>query len=70
MGAWGYVEPRLRELLGDLPLRYEGRPGRASPAEGIADRHTTEQARIVRAVWSDAPAAASRPGPRRAAATR
>ena len=45
MGAWTYVEPRLRDLLqvqvqgqgqGDpikrpLPLRYAGRPERASP---------------------------------------
>ncbi|HEX8829793.1 MAG TPA: 2-oxoglutarate dehydrogenase E1 component, partial [Longimicrobium sp.] len=49
MGAWTFVEPRLRELLGDVPLRYEGRPERASPAEGYAHRHAAEQMRIVRA---------------------
>ncbi|HEX6748592.1 MAG TPA: 2-oxoglutarate dehydrogenase E1 component [Longimicrobium sp.] len=58
MGAWTFVEPRLRELLGELPLRYEGRPERASPAEGYAHRHAAEQTRIVRAALSGAPAGA------------
>jgi 2-oxoglutarate dehydrogenase E1 component len=57
MGAWSFVEPRLREVLGDLPLRYEGRAGRASPAEGYAHRHAAEQLRIVRAALSGAPGA-------------
>ena len=48
MGAWSFVAPRLRELLGERrPLRYVGRPERASPAEGSADVHAAEQARIV-----------------------
>jgi 2-oxoglutarate dehydrogenase E1 component len=55
MGAWTYIEPRLRELAdGALPVRYEGRPFRASPAEGYADKHAAEQARIVRAAWEGA----------------
>lgn len=58
MGAWTFVEPRLREVLGELPLRYEGRAERASPAEGYAHRHAAEQMRIVRAVLSGAPAVA------------
>jgi 2-oxoglutarate dehydrogenase E1 component len=57
MGAWSFVAPRLRELLGDLPLRYEGRSERASPAEGYAHRHAAEQLRIVRASLSGAPGA-------------
>jgi 2-oxoglutarate dehydrogenase E1 component len=60
MGAWGFVKPRLRELLGELPLRYEGRAERASPAEGYAHRHAAEQMRIVRATLSGAPAGAAR----------
>ncbi len=65
MGAWTYAEPRLRALAGGrLPVRYEGRPERASPAEGYAHRHVAEQNRIVRAAWSDAP----RPAPVRARA--
>jgi 2-oxoglutarate dehydrogenase E1 component len=51
MGAWSYMEPRLRDLLRQLerllPVRYVGRPERASPAEGYADRHAAEQARII-----------------------
>jgi len=52
MGAWSYVEPRLRELVGnDLPIRYIGRPERASPAEGSAAQHASEQAAIVAAAF-------------------
>jgi 2-oxoglutarate dehydrogenase E1 component len=58
MGAWFFVDPRLRELLGDLPLRYLGRPDRASPAEGKPGLHAAEQARIVSTAWADTPAAA------------
>jgi 2-oxoglutarate dehydrogenase E1 component len=66
MGAWTYVEPRLRELLQGqggaierpLPLRYAGRPERASPAEGSLDRHGVEQARIIQAALVDAPSMA------------
>jgi 2-oxoglutarate dehydrogenase E1 component len=62
MGAWTFVEPRLRELLGDVPPRYEGRPERASPAEGYAHRHTAEQMRIVRAALSGTAASWGRRG--------
>ncbi|HEX2204160.1 MAG TPA: 2-oxoglutarate dehydrogenase E1 component [Longimicrobium sp.] len=56
MGAWSFVEPYLREIVGDLPLRYAGRPHRASPAEGYAHRHAAWQASIVRDALSGAPA--------------
>lgn len=56
MGSWSFIAPRLREVVqGRLPVRYEGRPHRASPAEGYADKHAREQARIVAAAWEDAP---------------
>ena len=59
MGAWTFVEPRLRALLPEgVELGYAGRPPRASPAEGYAHRHTAEQNRIVRAALADAPDAA------------
>jgi 2-oxoglutarate dehydrogenase E1 component len=65
MGAWSFVEPRLRELAGtEVRLGYEGRPPRASPAEGYAERHAAEQARIVTAAWQGAEA------PRRARAAK
>jgi 2-oxoglutarate dehydrogenase E1 component len=48
MGAWTYVAPRLRDLLGErLPLLYIGRARRASPAEGSHEWHLREQRRIV-----------------------
>jgi 2-oxoglutarate dehydrogenase E1 component len=48
MGAWTYLAPRLRASTGtQLPVRYIGRPERASPAEGYAAEHAREQARIV-----------------------
>jgi 2-oxoglutarate dehydrogenase E1 component len=47
MGAWSFVAPRLRGLIGDLPLSYVGRPERASSAVGSARVHAIEQAAIV-----------------------
>ncbi|MEX2581824.1 MAG: 2-oxoglutarate dehydrogenase E1 component [Gemmatimonadota bacterium] len=56
MGGWTFMEPRLRALVdGNVPIRYEGRPHRASPAEGYAYKHAAEQARIVSAAWEGAP---------------
>ena len=48
MGAWSYVESHLREMLpASATLRYIGRPERASVAEGNAEIHLREQARIL-----------------------
>ncbi|MDQ6635768.1 MAG: 2-oxoglutarate dehydrogenase E1 component [Gemmatimonadota bacterium] len=48
MGAWMFVAPRLRAAAGNaIPVRYIGRPERASPAEGYAASHQAEQGRIV-----------------------
>jgi 2-oxoglutarate dehydrogenase E1 component len=48
MGAWNFVQERLRALLPEsVTLRYAGRPERASPAEGYPAAHAAEQARIV-----------------------
>jgi len=55
MGAWSYIERRLRHVLPEgIEVRYEGRPNRASPAEGSPDRHKVEQERIVAAAWGGA----------------
>ena len=49
MGAWTFVESRLRALLPNgTSLRYAGRPDRASPAEGYHAAHLAEQNRLVR----------------------
>jgi len=58
MGAWTFVQPRLQPLLGDRTLRYIGRPERASPAEGHADAHEREQARIIAEAFAGVPAPA------------
>ncbi|HUE75786.1 MAG TPA: 2-oxoglutarate dehydrogenase E1 component [Chloroflexota bacterium] len=50
MGAWQFVESRLRACLppgGELS--YVGRAERASPAEGSARQHAAKQAYIIRA---------------------
>jgi 2-oxoglutarate dehydrogenase E1 component len=47
MGAWRTIRHRL-EAPG-IPLRYVGRPWRASPSEGYPTAHLVEQDRIVRA---------------------
>jgi 2-oxoglutarate dehydrogenase E1 component len=50
MGAWTYVAPRLRDILGRrLPLRYIGRTRRASPSEGSHAWHVREQTLLVQA---------------------
>ncbi|HYI27814.1 MAG TPA: 2-oxoglutarate dehydrogenase E1 component, partial [Bradyrhizobium sp.] len=67
MGPWSYMEPRLRELVGDqFEIRYVGRPDRASPAVGSLATHNEEQARIVAAAYADAPERSSRNGNGRA----
>jgi 2-oxoglutarate dehydrogenase E1 component len=48
MGAWNYLEARLRAILpAGATLRYAGRPERASPAEGYPAAHAAEQKRII-----------------------
>jgi 2-oxoglutarate dehydrogenase E1 component len=52
MGAWAFMEPRLRELVGGkMSLGYVGKPRRPSPAQGSAAFHKKEQAAIVRAAF-------------------
>jgi 2-oxoglutarate dehydrogenase E1 component len=53
MGAWFFVRPRLEELLGDVPLRYVGKPARPSPAQGSARYHKEEHAEIVREAFEE-----------------
>ncbi|MSQ08918.1 MAG: 2-oxoglutarate dehydrogenase E1 component [Dehalococcoidia bacterium] len=48
-GAWAFVSPLLRELLGhDQPFTYVGRPAMPSPSEGAHWRHKVVQDRLVR----------------------
>jgi 2-oxoglutarate dehydrogenase E1 component len=48
MGAWTFVQARLRELIGEeLPVTYIGKPARPSPAQGSARFHKEEHARVI-----------------------
>lgn len=48
MGAWSYIEPRLRELLPDnTKITYVGRDEAASPATGIFHVHEAEEKSII-----------------------
>jgi 2-oxoglutarate dehydrogenase E1 component len=69
MGAWSYVEPRLRELAPEgVRVRYVGRPERASPAEGYPAAHAAEQSRIVQEALKGRPTEVPTPLPTVAAA--
>ena len=48
MGCWPSMRWRLPDAIeADIPVRYVGRPERASPCEGYPAAHRTEQERIV-----------------------
>ena len=50
MGAWTFVEARLREMVGncgDIPILYVGKPARPSPAQGSARFHKEEHAQVI-----------------------
>ena len=47
MGGWFFVENRLKEIKGDLSLRFVGRTASASPATGSYAIHNLEQEKIV-----------------------
>ena len=49
MGPWRSIRHRLEEAAAGAPLRYVGRPWRASPSEGYPTAHGIEQDRIARA---------------------
>jgi 2-oxoglutarate dehydrogenase E1 component len=61
MGAWRYLEAKLRELVAEghgMQIRYVGRPERASPAEGYPAAHAAEQTRIIQEALGTAAAQA------------
>jgi 2-oxoglutarate dehydrogenase E1 component len=49
MGPWRSIRHRLEEAAAGVPLRFVGRPWRASPSEGYPTAHLIEQDRIARA---------------------
>jgi 2-oxoglutarate dehydrogenase E1 component len=51
MGAWRAIRHRLEEAVAGRPLRYVGRPWRASPSEGYPTAHVRMQDRILQDVF-------------------
>jgi len=51
MGAWTFMEPRLRKLF-QRDIAYTGRDASASPAVGSLALHKREQACVVRDAFS------------------
>jgi 2-oxoglutarate dehydrogenase E1 component len=51
MGAWTFIEPRLRTLFCS-EIAYAGREASASPAVGSLARHKREQARLIADAFS------------------
>jgi len=51
MGAWPYIEPRLRKLFG-RDIAYAGRDASASTATGSHAIHELEQRELVNQAFS------------------
>ena len=51
MGAWTYIEPRLRALLG-REILYAGRNASASPAVGALAVHKREQVCVIQEAFA------------------
>jgi hypothetical protein len=57
MGAWEFIRPHLTELAGTRAVRRVTRPRSASPAEGSAARHATNQQILVDKAYGVTPKA-------------
>jgi 2-oxoglutarate dehydrogenase E1 component len=51
MGAWMFIEPRLRKLFG-REITYAGRNASASPAVGALALHKREQAQLIQEAFT------------------
>ena len=51
MGAWTFMEPRLREMF-KREIGYAGRDASASPAVGSLARHKREQAQLIKEAFT------------------
>ncbi len=52
MGAWTFMEPRLRRLSGQPEISYAGREASASPAVGALAIHKREQQQLIAAAFN------------------
>ena len=51
-GGWTFIEPHLRQLVGQRTLRYAGRRASASAATGTLKRHREQQQQVVEEAMS------------------
>jgi 2-oxoglutarate dehydrogenase E1 component len=73
MGAWDFIRPHLVDVASGRPVHHVARPRSASPAEGSAARHATNQQALVNRAFGAASAErekAAANAPRDAALTR
>jgi len=47
-GAWSFVQPRLKNMVGVSNLKYVGRVELCQPAVGVASVHKKEEAKIIK----------------------
>jgi 2-oxoglutarate dehydrogenase E1 component len=55
MGAWEFIRRHLADVAGGRPVRHVARPRSASPAEGSAARHATNQQALVERAFGAPP---------------
>jgi 2-oxoglutarate dehydrogenase E1 component len=56
MGAWQFIYPRLNAISdGRWHVRYVGRMGSSSPAEGSSAWHTENQGRLIMQAFDPGP---------------
>ncbi|RIV21691.1 2-oxoglutarate dehydrogenase E1 component [Alicyclobacillaceae bacterium I2511] len=54
MGAWSYVEPRIRQgMPAGMSISYVGREERSSPAEGLPQMHEWAQSKLLQGALSE-----------------
>ena len=51
MGAWSFVQPRFRNLVG-VVLTYVGRSELCQPAVGVASVHRMEEQKVLNDTFS------------------
>jgi 2-oxoglutarate dehydrogenase E1 component len=60
MGAWDFIRPHLQDMVGSRTLRRVARPRSASPAEGSAARHATNQQALIDKAFGVKPGASGK----------
>lgn len=51
-GAWSFVQPRFKNMVGISSLHYVGRSELCQPAAGVATVHRKEEAAVLEDTFS------------------